>query len=95
MAVGAHTGLHDFLERGRAGMASTLLVRMRVGHVLVDARGFASVFPAGTPWLPCASVVAAAASCLAAIALASEVLRLMLRLFWIRLQAGLLLGGIG
>lgn len=37
--VGAHSQPVDFLEKGRAGMASTLLVRMMVGHKLVDARG--------------------------------------------------------
>lgn len=37
--VGSHSGPIDFLEKGRAGMASTLLVRMLVGHKLIDARG--------------------------------------------------------
>lgn len=29
----------DFLEKGRKGMASTLLVRMKIGTRLVDAKG--------------------------------------------------------
>lgn len=37
--VGSHSHPVDFLEKGRAGMASTLLVRMMVGHKLVDAKG--------------------------------------------------------
>ncbi|MEF3301903.1 putative cytokinetic ring protein SteA [Paenibacillus sp. GYB003] len=37
--VGSHSHPVDFLEKGRAGMASTLLVRMLVGHKLVDAKG--------------------------------------------------------
>lgn len=37
--VGAHTGLTDFLDKGRPGMASTLLVRLKVGHALIDAKG--------------------------------------------------------
>ncbi|MDF2714180.1 MAG: thiamine pyrophosphokinae catalytic protein [Paenibacillus sp.] len=37
--VGSHSQPVDFLEKGRAGMSSTLLVRMMVGHKLVDAKG--------------------------------------------------------
>ncbi|TMV51384.1 hypothetical protein FE783_06255 [Paenibacillus mesophilus] len=37
--VGSHSHPVDFLEKGRAGMSSTLLVRMMVGHKLVDAKG--------------------------------------------------------
>ena len=29
----------DFLEKGRKGMASTFLVRLKVGPILVDAKG--------------------------------------------------------
>lgn len=44
VAVGAHSSLVDFLEKGREGMASTLLVRMRVGSHLVDARGVSLLY---------------------------------------------------
>ncbi|RKN84680.1 putative cytokinetic ring protein SteA [Paenibacillus ginsengarvi] len=37
--VGSHSEPIDFLKKGRAGMASTLLVRMLVGHKLIDAKG--------------------------------------------------------
>lgn len=94
VVVGAHWGLLDFVERGRAGMASTLLVRMRIGHVLVDARGIARLWPSRPAWRAYASMVAAAACSLAALALASDPLRLILRLLWVRLQAGLWLGGV-
>lgn len=39
VAVGTHSNMIDFLEKGRKGMASTFLVRMKVGSILVDARG--------------------------------------------------------
>ncbi len=39
VAVGAHTNMIDFLEKGRPGMASTFLVRLKVGSRLVDAKG--------------------------------------------------------
>jgi uncharacterized membrane-anchored protein len=37
--VGSHTNLPDFLEKGRRGMASTFLTRLKVGDRLVDAKG--------------------------------------------------------
>jgi len=39
VAVGTHSNMIDFLEKGRKGMASTFLVRMKVGSKLIDARG--------------------------------------------------------
>jgi uncharacterized membrane-anchored protein len=37
VAVGSHATLNEFLDRGRAGMASTFLTRLRLGAKLVDA----------------------------------------------------------
>ncbi len=39
VALGTHTNMIDFLEKGRPGMASTFLVRLKVGDRFVDARG--------------------------------------------------------
>jgi uncharacterized membrane-anchored protein len=39
VAVGTHFNLVEFLERDRAGMASTFVTRLKVGEVLVDAKG--------------------------------------------------------
>lgn len=39
VAVGTHSNMIDFLEKGRLGMASTFLVRLKVGDKLVDAKG--------------------------------------------------------
>jgi uncharacterized membrane-anchored protein len=39
VAVGTHTNIIDFLEKGRKGMASTFLVRLKIGSKLVDAKG--------------------------------------------------------
>lgn len=39
VAVGTHATLTEFLDKGRAGMASTFLTRLRVGGKLVDAKG--------------------------------------------------------
>ncbi|MBE3577123.1 MAG: hypothetical protein IMX00_05470 [Limnochordales bacterium] len=42
--VGGHSNLVDFLEKGRQGMASTFLVRLKVGPRLVDARGISELY---------------------------------------------------
>ena len=39
VAVGTHSNMIDFLEKGRPGMASTFLVRLKIGSKLVDAKG--------------------------------------------------------
>ena len=39
VAVGTHFNLIEFLERNRRGMSSTFLTRLRVGEILVDAKG--------------------------------------------------------
>ncbi len=39
VAVGTHSHMVDFLDKGRPGMASTFLVRLKVGQILVDAKG--------------------------------------------------------
>lgn len=44
VAVGTHTSLVEFLDKGRAGMASTFLVRLRVQHKLVDAKGLSRIY---------------------------------------------------
>lgn len=44
VAVGTHSNLVDFLEKGRSGMASTLLVRLKVGDRLIDAKGVSRLY---------------------------------------------------
>ncbi len=39
VAVGTHFNLVEFMERNREGMASTFFTRLKVGEVLVDAKG--------------------------------------------------------
>ena len=44
VAVGTHSNMVDFLEKGRKGMASTFLIRLKVGSILVDARGVSQLY---------------------------------------------------
>lgn len=44
VAVGTHGNLREFLDKGRDGMSSTFLVRLRVGEILMDAKGVSRVY---------------------------------------------------
>ncbi len=44
VAVGTHVTLVEFLDKGRQGMASTFLTRLRVGGKLVDAKGVSRLY---------------------------------------------------
>lgn len=44
VAVGTHGTLEEFLDKGRSGMASTFLTRLRVGSKLVDAKGVSRLY---------------------------------------------------
>lgn len=44
VAVGTHETLIEFLDKGRAGMASTFLTRLRVGGKLIDAKGVSTLY---------------------------------------------------
>lgn len=85
VAVGTHSNLEDFLDKGRAGMASTYLVRLKVGPRLVDARG---VFKLYQPNPPFSALVGLLLSFLLAILLLLhfspmwENLAALLRIWW-------------
>ena len=56
VAVGTHATLVEFLDKGRSGMASTFLTRLRVGGKLVDAKGVSRLYRSrisNLPWRSC------------------------------------------
>ncbi|KNF07414.1 putative pyrophosphokinase [Gottschalkia purinilytica] len=62
VAVGTHNSMIDFLEKGRSGMASTFLVRLKVGSKLIDAKGVnklyrSSLKPRYMIWLAAAALI--------------------------------------
>ena len=61
VAVGCHASLTEMMDKGRKGMASTFLVRLRVGPKLVDAKGVSMLHRAGPTRLQLIALVAAAA----------------------------------
>jgi uncharacterized membrane-anchored protein len=44
VAVGTHNSLVEFLDKGRSGMSSTFITRLRVGSKLVDAKGVSRLY---------------------------------------------------
>ncbi|MFI6909299.1 putative cytokinetic ring protein SteA [Nonomuraea sp. NPDC050394] len=44
VAVGTHWTLEEFLDKGRSGMASTFLTRLRIGSKLIDAKGVSRLY---------------------------------------------------
>ncbi len=82
VAVGSHGNLREFLDKGRDGMASTFLVRLRVGEILMDAKGVSRVYSPRMRTRDSVLLVGAAIAAMAAVIVVSPPLRLyVLQLF--------------
>lgn len=86
VAVGTHANLIEFLDKGRKGMASTFLVRLRVGSILVDAKGVSRLYRGRVRRGDLAMLVAAALIALIVAFSFSDVLRLELQVYWEQLK---------
>jgi uncharacterized membrane-anchored protein len=76
VAVGSHGNLREFLDKGREGMASTFLVRLRVGEILVDAKGVSRMYRERVRARDLVMLVGSAAVAIVVVALASQPFRL-------------------
>ena len=76
VAVGSHGNLREFLDKGRQGMASTFLVRLRVGEILLDAKGVSRLYHGGSRRFETLLLVGSALVAVAIIVLVSPSLRL-------------------
>jgi uncharacterized membrane-anchored protein len=88
VAVGTHNSMVEFLDKGRAGMASTFLVRMKVGDALVDAKGVSRLYRSSVRTRDLVWMILAAVFTLAVALTLSEPVRLVLRAFWRSLFSG-------
>ena len=89
VAVGTHNSMEEFLDKGRAGMASTFLVRLRVGASLVDAKGVSRLYRPVVKRRDIATLILGAMAALLAVTFVNEPLRLWLRSVWTYLRSGL------
>lgn len=76
VAVGSHGNLREFLDKGREGMASTFLVRLRVGEILMDAKGVSRVYSPRIRTRDGLLLIGAAIAAMAAVIIVSPPLRL-------------------
>jgi uncharacterized membrane-anchored protein len=79
VAVGSHGNLREFLDKGRAGMASTFLVRLRVGEILVDAKGVSRMYRGSIRGRDIALLVGAALFSMVSVVAVSQPLRVFLK----------------
>ena len=86
VAVGTHATMVEFLDKGRRGMSSTFLTRLRLGPVLVDAKGVNQLYQGRFRSRDLVVLLVAAAAALVIFALASEPFQAFLRALWLTLR---------
>jgi uncharacterized membrane-anchored protein len=89
VAVGTHANLVEYLDKGRKGMASTFLVRLKVGPKLVDAKGVNKLYRATVGPTHLVLLAAAALVVVTAVFVISPAARSFLELVVLRVRAGL------
>lgn len=72
VAVGTHATMVEFLDKGRRGMSSTFLTRLRLGPVLVDAKGVHRLYEGRVRRRDVVLLILAALVAFAVVALVSE-----------------------
>jgi uncharacterized membrane-anchored protein len=87
VAVGTHSSLVDFLDKGREGMASTFLVRLRVGRTLVDARGVNRLYRRVVGRVDIGLLALTMVASIITVVAISEPFRLWLRSFWLLIRS--------
>jgi len=83
--VGSHTSMADFFDKGRRGMASTFLTRMKVSAILVDAKGVSRLYRTQVRKRDLGLLILSALFTLTVIAAVTEPVRLLLRTLWLNL----------
>jgi uncharacterized membrane-anchored protein len=86
VAVGSHFNLVEFLEKNRAGMSSTFLTRLRIGEILVDAKGVSRLYRPSAGRGPILFIALAALVALVVIIAFSPSLGPLFDLLWLKLQ---------
>ncbi|HEY8303748.1 MAG TPA: putative cytokinetic ring protein SteA [Solirubrobacteraceae bacterium] len=93
VTVGSQFNLVEFLDRNREGMSSTFLTRLRIGEILVDAKGVSRLYRPMPGLAPLVVVILAGFIALIAVVWMTPALRDVADLLWLKLQ--LLFGSAG
>lgn len=86
VCVGSHFNLVEFLDKGRSGMSSTFLTRLRIGDRLVDTKGVSRLYRPAPGRGQLALLMGAALVTLFIIVLTSPQLERLADLFWLKLR---------
>jgi uncharacterized membrane-anchored protein len=86
VTVGSHFNLVEFLDKNRQGMSSTFLTRLRVGEILVDAKGVSRLYRPTAGRGPILVVALAALVKLVIVVATSSTLGPLLDLVWLKIQ---------
>jgi uncharacterized membrane-anchored protein len=79
VAVGTHASMVEFLDKGRRGMSSTFLTRLRLGPVLVDAKGVNRLYEGRVRRRDIALLVGSAIIAIIVVSIVSEPIHVFLR----------------
>jgi uncharacterized membrane-anchored protein len=90
VSVGSQFNLVEFLDKNRRGMSSTFLTRLRIGEILVDAKGVSRLYRPRPGLAPLMLVTLAGLLVLAVAVIATPGLSEVTDLLWLKLR--LLLG---
>ena len=86
VSVGSQWNLVEFLDKNRRGMSSTFLTRLRIGEILVDAKGVSRLYRPRPTTAPLALVLLVGIVALAAVIAVTPGLRDVADLLWLKLQ---------
>jgi uncharacterized membrane-anchored protein len=86
VSVGSHFNLVEFLDKARRGMASTFLTRLRVGEILVDAKGVSRLYRPRPGVAPIGLLALTGVLVLIAVILLTPGLHEVADLLWLKLQ---------
>ncbi len=86
VSVGSQFNLVEFLDRNRKGMSSTFLTRLRIGEILVDAKGVSRLYQPRPGLTPLLVVIVAGLIAMIAVVWMTPALRDVAELLWLKLQ---------
>jgi uncharacterized membrane-anchored protein len=86
VAVGSHFNLMEFLDKNRKGMSSTFLTRLRIGEILVDAKGVSRLYRPSAGKGPIVVLTLAALATLIVVLVTSPSLGPLLDLLWLKMK---------
>ncbi|HZV75738.1 MAG TPA: putative cytokinetic ring protein SteA [Conexibacter sp.] len=86
VSVGSHFNLVEFLDKNRRGMASTFLTRLRIGEILVDAKGVSRLYRPRPGVAPIVLLALTGVLVLLAVILLTPGLHDVADLLWLKLQ---------